>query len=187
MPFKLKSKKSLNNFICFAGNGFIVKGVDLVVDIFLELPHFNLEIYGPNTDSLFFDHYSDKINNSPNIKYRGFIDVSSKEFENVCKRNSFQIFLSCSEGMATSVLTCMRYGIIPIVTYETSIDVDKFGFLVNEDDPLKIKVKAKEYIQTASQMDSKEFEWRRQKTIEYGNRFSAEKYLENMSETLKKL
>jgi hypothetical protein len=169
--FKLDSKKNLNNFICFAGNGFIVKGVDLVVDIFLDFPHLNLEIYGPASDSLFLEHYSDKIKNSRNIKFQGFIDIGSKEFENVCNRNSFQIFLSCSEGMATSVLTCMTYGIVPIITYQTSIDADLFGFIVNEDDPQKIVLKAKEYVQIASKMDSKEFQWRRQKTIEYGKRF----------------
>ena len=184
--FKLDSKKNLNNFICFAGNGFIVKGVDLVVDIFLDLPHLNLEIYGPNSDSLFVEYYSEKIKNSKNIKYKGFIDVGSKEFENVCNRNSFQIFLSCSEGMATSVMTCIRYGLVPIITYESSIEVDKFGYLIKEDDPQNIMVKAKEYVQTASKMDIKEFQWRRQKTIEYGKKFSEKKYIENISKLLKK-
>ena len=185
--FKLNPKKNLNNFICFAGNGFIVKGVDLVVDIFLDLPYLNLEIYGPTSDSLFMEHYSDKIKNSTNIKFKGFIDVGSKEFENVCNRNSFQIFLSCSEGMATSVLTCIRYGIVPIITYESSINVNKFGFIINEDHPQKIIVKAKEYVQIASKMDNKEYQWRRQKTIEYGERFSERLYVENISKVIKKL
>ena len=185
--FNLDSKKNLNKFICFAGNGFIVKGVDLVVDIFLDIPHLNLEIYGPTSDSLFLKYYSEKIKNSPNIMYNGFIDVGSKEFEDVCNRNSFQIFLSCSEGMATSVLTCMRYGIVPIITYESSINVDKFGYIVKEDNPKKIMEKAKEFVLTASKMDIKEFQWRRKKTIEYGKRFSEKKYIENMSKLLKKL
>ena len=90
--FNLDSKKNLNKFICFAGNGFIVKEIDLVVDIFLDIPHLNLEIYGPTSDSLFLKYYSEKIKNSPNIMYNGFIDVGSKEFEDVCNRNSFQIF-----------------------------------------------------------------------------------------------
>lgn len=185
--FKLDPRKNLNNFICFAGNGFIVKGVDLVVDVFLDLPHLNLEIYGPASDSLFLEYYSEKIKNSKNIKYKGFIDIESKEFEIACNSNSFQIFLSCSEGMATSVLTCVRYGIVPIITYETSIDVDKFGYIIKEDDPQKIIAKAKEYVQTASKMDIKEFQWRRLKTIEYGKRFSKKKYIENMNKLLKNL
>ena len=45
--------------------------------------------------------------------------------------------------MATSVLTCMRYGIVPIITYESSINVDKFGYIVKEDNPKKIMEKAK--------------------------------------------
>ena len=158
-----------------------------MVDIFLDIPHLNLEIYGPTSDSLFLKYYSEKIKNSPNIMYNGFIDVGSKEFEDVCNRNSFQIFLSCSEGMATSVLTCMRYGIVPIITYESSINVDKFGYIVKEDNPQKIMEKAKEFVLTASKMDIKEFQWRRKKTIEYGKRFSEKKYIENMSKLLKKL
>ena len=79
-----------------------------MVDSFLNITHLNLEIYGPTSDSLFLKYYSEKIKNSPNIMYNGFIDVGSKEFEDVCNRNSFQIFLSYYEGMATSVLRCMR-------------------------------------------------------------------------------
>ena len=48
-------------------------------------------------------------------------------------------------------------------------------------------VKAKEYAQTGSKMDIKEFQWRRQKTIEYGKRFSEKKYIENISKLLKKI
>ena len=47
--------------------------------------------------------------------------------------------------------------------------------------------KAKEFVLNASKMDIKEFQWRRQKTIEYGKSFTEKKYIENMSKLLKKL
>ena len=44
------------------------------------------------------------------------------------KRNQITMFIlfpSCSEGMASGVLTCMNHGLIPIITKECGIDIEK--------------------------------------------------------------
>jgi len=182
---KIKPMKKMSNFICFAGNGFIVKGVDLVIDAFLDLPEMSLEIYGPESDKLFFEFYGDKIKSSTNIFYGGFIDTNSSKFKQICERNSFQVFMSCSEGMATSVLTCMSNGIIPIVSYETSLDVEDFGFIIKEESFHKMKEKIKKNVICAANMGIQEFDDRRRKTIDYCKQFSQNMFLKNMDEVLK--
>jgi len=49
---------------------------------------------------------------------------------NLTKKSSFNIFPGTAEGSATSVLTCMRRAVIPIVTYETGVDIKDFGILL---------------------------------------------------------
>ena len=43
----------MTNFLCFAGNGFICKGVDVLIEAFLQTPDLNLSICGPNTEKAF--------------------------------------------------------------------------------------------------------------------------------------
>jgi hypothetical protein len=41
-------------------------------------------------------------------------------------------FPSCSEAGAAAVVETMAAGVIPVVTYEASIDVENFGFLLED-------------------------------------------------------
>lgn len=128
-PTWLKSRKR-NNFLCFAGNGFIHKGVDVIVEAFFHMPECNLTICGPDSEKVFFDAYGKKIIESPNIQYEGFVTVDEGKFEEICSECSFTILYSSSEGAATSVATAIRAGLVPIVNPETGININEFGFLM---------------------------------------------------------
>ncbi len=130
-PTWLNSRKR-NQFLCFAGNGFIHKGIDVIVEAFLCMPECNLTICGPDSERAFFDAYGEKIIESPNIQYEGFIKIGGEKFEEICSKCSFAILYSSSEAAATSVATAMRAGLIPIINPETSININDFGFLMTE-------------------------------------------------------
>ena len=49
------------------------------------------------------------------------------------------VFPSCSEGGAGSVIICMQAGLIPIVSYESSVNVDDFGVILKECSANEIK------------------------------------------------
>jgi glycosyltransferase involved in cell wall biosynthesis len=120
--------RSRNKFLCFAGNGFICKGVDLVIEAFAEMPELDLYLCGPDTERGFFEVLGNRIRDSKNIKYEGFVSVGGDKFEELLRDCSFVIFASSSEGCATSVATAMRGGLVPILTKEVGINLGSFGF-----------------------------------------------------------
>ena len=125
---KYLQSRNKKKFLCFAGNGFICKGVDVLIEAFLQTPDLNLSICGPNTEKAFFETYEKDLNLENNITYHGFIYPGSKKFENLVKDHSYVVFSSAAEGLATSVLTCMKAGLLPIINYETGIMHNEFGY-----------------------------------------------------------
>lgn len=119
--------ESRRNFLWFGSYGAIHKGLDVLVEAFSELQECNLFIAGLRKEE---EKYI-KIN-SPNINNVGFVNIYSKEFIELMDKCSFVILPSCSEGMATSVLTCMNHGLVPIVTKECGIDTENMGIIIED-------------------------------------------------------
>jgi hypothetical protein len=124
------AKRNQNKFLYFGGNGNIVKGLDLVIEIFSGLPNLELYIGAPDYEEEFNKVYLPILKKSKNIHHLGFVKVGSALFNNITSECGYVILPSCSEGCATSVTTCMRRGLIPIVTYEDGLDVGTFGHLI---------------------------------------------------------
>ena len=150
----MKGKKA-RNFFYFGGNGLITKGLDLVLEAFDGENEYFLEIGGPEDEKDFWNFYKPLIHRNKNIHFNGFMDIHSSEFNQVCQKSAFVIFASSSEGIATSVLACQRAGLIPIVTYESGIDIEDFGFIIKRD----VK-NIKETIKKLSAMDISEIKQR---------------------------
>ena len=149
-PDWYKTKK-LNNFICFAGSGFICKGVHLVLKAFIDNPSLTLHICGPLDEPSFWEAYSDKIRTAKNIHFHGLIKPGSKKFNNLLKVCAFSILYSAAEGCATSVLNVMAAGAVPIVNHRTGLNTNKFPFLLIDDIKHPVNHISK-IIKTASKM-----------------------------------
>lgn len=120
--------KIRKNFLWFGNSGMVHKGLDLVLDIFSELSEYHLTVCGPvKQESDFEKAYHKELCNTPNIRTLGLINVRSKQFLNIVKENVALIFPSCSEGQSGSVITCLHAGLIPIISYESGVDIDDFG------------------------------------------------------------
>jgi len=126
------------SFLYFGGNGCVHKGLDLLLDVFKDLD-INLHICAPNNEKDFFNFYRDLLVNSENIFYHGFVEVGSKKFYDVVKKNTFVVLPSCSEASATSIATCIRTGLIPVITRDVGYDVEDYGFLLEQYDVDYIK------------------------------------------------
>lgn len=124
--------KNPKKFLYFGGNGNITKGLDLVLEVFEKRPDLELYIGAPSGEEDFNVFANKIINKSPNIHNLGFVDVTSEKFINVTKECAFVVLPSSSEGCATSVTTCMRRALVPIVTIEAGIDIGSFGILVED-------------------------------------------------------
>lgn len=128
------ASKAANRFFYFGGNGLITKGLDLVLEAFDGQKDLFLDIGGPEDETDFWGFYSPLLaRNENNIRFNGFMDIHGDVFNHVCRKTAFVIFASCSEGIATSVLTCQRAGLIPVVTYESGVDIEDFGFMIKRD------------------------------------------------------
>jgi glycosyltransferase involved in cell wall biosynthesis len=123
-------ESSRKKFIWFGSTSFVHRGLDLIIEAFVKIPLCTLYIYG-------YYKKDEKqlirlIGNSTNIHLMGALNVQSEEFLEVVANCSFVISASCSEGMSTSVLTCMKHSLIPVVTIETGIDnIESLGYIVD--------------------------------------------------------
>ena len=132
--FSLKElyNRSQNKFLYFGGNRNILKGLDLLIESFAELPDLELYICTPAKEKEFNLFYKSTLSRSRNIHWMGFVLVGEKTFNWLTSQCGYVILPSCTEGTATSVVTCMRKGLIPIVTHNTGIDLGDFGYLIED-------------------------------------------------------
>ena len=115
-------------FLWFGSRGMVHKGLDLVLEAFTQMPEFQLSIVGPVQDEPeFVNLYRKELFHTTNITLVGWLDNSSAEFKAILDQSVGHVFPSCSEAGAAAVLESMAGGVIPIVTYEASVDIEDFG------------------------------------------------------------
>lgn len=163
IQLKRRDKKK---FLYFGGNGALVKGLDVLIEAFSQLEDLELYICCPLDEADFFEYYSSLISKSKNIHLIGFVKVAGKEFNEITSKCGFVILPSAAEGTATSVTTCMRRGLIPVVTRECGLDIEDFGFLIEDIDIDALR----RQILSISEIDDKDFVERSVKT--YLNSFN---------------
>jgi glycosyltransferase involved in cell wall biosynthesis len=122
------------NFMWFGSGGFVRKGLDLVLDVFKEMKEYRLFVCGPISEEKDFEHaYYEELYNLPNIKTLGWTDIASKEFLDVTKNCIGLIYPSSSEGQCGSVVTCLHSSLIPIISYESGVDIDdSYGIILKD-------------------------------------------------------
>jgi len=167
-PDKKNFEACRNNFIWMGSSGIINKGLDLVLEAFTELPHCRLSVCGPIDEEKEFEKaYYHELYQSSNIKTIGWMDVSSDRFLNITRNCIALVYPSCSEGQAGAVATCMQAGLIPIVSYESGIDVHDFGILLGKCTVNEIK----EAINRVSKMPSKTLSLMSRRSWEYAREY----------------
>jgi glycosyltransferase involved in cell wall biosynthesis len=76
---------------------------------------------------------------TPNIHAIGWVDLAGADFMEIANKCLALVYPSCSEGGGGSVIACMHAGLIPIVSYESSVDVDDCGVLLKDNSINTIK------------------------------------------------
>ena len=130
-----------NSYLWFGSRSMVHKGLDLVLDAFVEMPNYNLTVCGPIQEEKDFESaYYKELYQTHNINTVGWVDISSPEFVEITNKCIGLIYPSCSECGGGSVISCMHAGLIPIVSYESSVDVgDDFGIVLKENSISEIK------------------------------------------------
>ncbi len=121
------------NFVWIGGGGAVHKGLDLVLETFLNLPDYNLTVCGPvEREKDFYNFYKKELCNTSNIRFVGRINVRSEQFRNIVNGAIGLVYPSCSEGQSGSVIIALHAGLIPIVTYQSGVDVSPFGVTLKD-------------------------------------------------------
>ncbi len=119
------------SFLWLGSNAFVLKGLDLVLESFATMPEYHLTICGSiKQDKAFEKAFYKELYQTPNIHTVGWVDVGSSEFLEIANNCIGLVYASASEAHCTSVLTCMQAGVIPIISYESAVDVDDFGIIL---------------------------------------------------------
>lgn len=118
-------------FLWFGSGGLVRKGLDLVLDAFAQMPDYHLTVCGPvQKEEDFEKAFYKELYQTPNIRTIGWIDISSREFTEITNNCIGLIYPSCCEGQSGGVVTCLHAGLIPIISYESGVDVDDFGVIL---------------------------------------------------------
>ena len=121
-----------NRFIWFGSDGFVHKGLDLVLEAFRDLPQHHLTVCGPlQQEQRFVDAYHRELFETPNIHTLGWVDVAGPAFADLIDSHLGLVYPTCSEGGGGSAITCMHAGMIPLLSREASVDIGENGFLLD--------------------------------------------------------
>lgn len=121
------------NYLWFGSTGLALKGLDIILEVFKNLPDYKLFVCGPIKNEKDFEKaFYKELYETNNIYTFGWIDLESKKFKEIYENCIGIIYPSFSEGGGGSVISCMQAGLIPIVTRESSVDIENFGFLITD-------------------------------------------------------
>ncbi|AKG23272.1 glycosyltransferase [Calothrix sp. 336/3] len=129
------------NFLWIGSKGLVHKGLDLLLEAFSQMPEYHLTICGAiNQETDFAAAYNQELYHTPNIHTFGWVDIGSQEFINLTNNCLGVVYPSCSEGGGGCVINCMHAGLIPLVSYEASVDIaDRYGVIFPESSVTEIK------------------------------------------------
>jgi glycosyltransferase involved in cell wall biosynthesis len=117
------SRKSPWSYLFLGSRGQVHKGLDLLLEIFAELPQLRLYVCGQfGAEKDFCEAYRKELFETSNIIPVGFVDITGERFRSLVAECSFLIMPSCAEGMSGSVLTGMSAGLVPVVSRECGFD-----------------------------------------------------------------
>ncbi|MEK7621567.1 MAG: glycosyltransferase [Patescibacteria group bacterium] len=124
--------RARKHFLWFGGGGAILKGLDLVIETFAELPDLQLHIIGPAAfEKEFEKEYARELTLTnihryprPRINTNRIMTVGDTSFLEITSKCAALIYPSASEGTSGAVVQAMHAGIIPFITKETGIAED---------------------------------------------------------------
>ncbi|MCF6289773.1 MAG: glycosyltransferase [Desulfobacterales bacterium] len=126
-------KVARRHFLWLASFGAVHRGLDLLLEVFSDLPEYHLWICGNvSRESDFVAIYDEELNHTPNIHHVGWVDVTSKKFEELTARCAYHVFPSASDGMPGAVINSMKAGLIPVLTIESGMETRGHSFLIQE-------------------------------------------------------
>ena len=119
------------HFMWFGSSGLVRKGLDLALEAFADMPDFHLTVCGPVSKEQDFEQaYKRELYDLPNIHTIGWVDLGSPQFLELMRNCVAQVYPSSCEGQCGGVITGLAGSLIPIISYESGVDVHDFGIIL---------------------------------------------------------
>jgi len=151
-------------FLWFSSGGLVHKGLDLALEAFAGMPEYELIVCCPiDREKEFAAAFRKELYETPNIKPLGWVDLAGGQLAEIANRCAGMVYTSCSEGGGACCVTAMHSGLVPIVTRETSVDVQDFGFLIRDATIEEIRARVRQ----VADLPVSELEERSRKAWEY--------------------
>ena len=131
-----KGSDSSRNIVWFGSSGVIHKGLDIAIKAVMSTKSGKLYVAGcteKDFKMVLKEIGLSKKDVKNKIIFKGKLTVGSEECNKVLKNCAFTLLPSCSEGMSTSILTCLAHGIIPIISKYTGIDMKESIYIESLD------------------------------------------------------
>jgi len=170
------------NFLFFSGNGNVHKGLDLLLEVFVQADAHLYICQDIRPD--FYEVYRHELEDVPHIHLIGVVPMRSKRFYELIDKCNFVIHPSCAEGQPGSVVECMHQGLIPVVSRESNIDTGDYGILLNS-------CSIQEIIEVVQELSQRSPEWvkkmsSRTRKVALTD-FSETSFLRNMKKAIQKV
>ena len=126
---------SKNKFLWLNSHGALLKGLDVLINVFQASPQYELFICcSESEDQQFFNALKIELAAAPNIHLTGWVDVAGSFYKELISQCCWVISTSWSEGGGGSILNCMANGLIPVIAKSCSITLPaNCGFYVDNE------------------------------------------------------
>jgi glycosyltransferase involved in cell wall biosynthesis len=151
-------------FLWLGTGGLVRKGLDLALEAFAAMPDYHLTVcYPSHSDPEFERAYRRELYETPNIETIGWLDIDGPKFREIYSSSVGLIYPSCAEGQCGGVVICMHAGLIPVISYESGVDVHDFGMILPDCSITEIQ----KAVQHISNLPAKQLEQRARGAWEY--------------------
>ncbi len=125
-------QKNTKTFLWLSGGGMVLKGLDIVLDAFSEMPDFKLKVCADVSSEKDFEQlYFKELYETKNIQTYGFVDIESDKFRSIASGCIAVIFPYPEGEISGSLVNSMYYGLIPVIGYFSNDEIKEFAELVD--------------------------------------------------------
>lgn len=120
-------------FLWFFESGAVHKGLDLVLEAFSRHPEWVLHVVGSAPRERDFAAAYGRHLSLPNIRVHGHLKPGQSSFAERIRDVFCFIAPTCSEGTSPAVVTCLQWGLFPILSRQTGVDLPAAAGLYLDD------------------------------------------------------
>lgn len=165
-----KMAEARRNFLWLGSSGLVLKGLDLAVEAFSELPDIHLYIAGnAKQETRFWEWLKPLLAKHPNLHYLGWNDVGSESFAALAHQCIGTVYVSSTEGGGGGVAQLTHFGLVPIVTETAAVRVaEAHGIVIRSQEPKEIISALQQAIRELVDLPDHELQARSRAVFDFG-------------------